>query len=245
MRSSGSQADSIKLTLRGAVPDGWAERAVAGLGGVLSRRGISGSMRVRISAASCLGGPILVQANATRGATPVRAQVVGTPGTAAGLAADRLERQLAGEKTAPRRWPDPARPALSMPTESRPIARHKACALLNGSAYEAISALNAMDYDAHLFTDAETGLDAVVYRAGPLGVRLARQLSLGPPASRLAGLTVSPHPAAHLGEDEAVAHLCRYGLPFLFFSDPADRRGRLLYRRYDGDLTLVAPRLDS
>lgn len=44
--------------------------------------------------------------------------------------------------------------------------------------------LNAMDYDVHLFTDAATGEDAVVYRAGPSGLRLARSAACIRPDGR-------------------------------------------------------------
>jgi hypothetical protein len=42
----------------------------------------------------------------------------------------------------------------------------------------------AMDYDVHLFTDAATGEDAVVYRAGPSGLRLARSAACIRPDGR-------------------------------------------------------------
>jgi hypothetical protein len=41
--------------------------------------------------------------------------------------------------------------------------------------------LNAMDYYVYLYTDAETGEDAIVYRAGSTGLRLARQRTMRPP----------------------------------------------------------------
>ncbi|MFI7003423.1 hypothetical protein [Nocardia sp. NPDC050175] len=50
-----------------------------------------------------------------------------------------------------------------------------------------------------------------------------------------------PQPAPYLSEHEAADRLCRYGLPFLFYPDPRDRRGRLFCRRYDGDLALIEP----
>ncbi|MGO8965653.1 hypothetical protein [Mycobacterium sp.] len=40
-----------------------------------------------------------------------------------------------------------------------------------------------MDHDLHLFTDASTGVDAVVYRGRPSGLRLARQRCMRPPRS--------------------------------------------------------------
>ena len=55
--------------------------------------------------------------------------------------------------------------------------------------------MSAMDYAVHLFADAETGEDAVVYRSGPTGVRLSRQHSMRPPTGPDAPkLTVDPRP---------------------------------------------------
>jgi hypothetical protein len=106
-----------------------------------------------------------------------------------------------------------------------------------------------MDYDVHLFTDAETGEDAVVYRAGPSGLRLARQRRMLPPgwswspptASPPVPLIVNSRPTPTLWKAAAVGRVCEYGLRFLFFTDPASGRGQLLYPRYDGDLALITP----
>ncbi|NUS58959.1 MAG: hypothetical protein HOV66_29505, partial [Streptomycetaceae bacterium] len=99
-----------------------------------------------------------------------------------------------------------------------------------------------MDYDAFLFTDAETGEDAIVYRSGPAGLALARQRTMRPPS--LPGplpLTVNPRKTPVLTAEQAATQLADGWLPFLFYTDAADRRGHLLYRRYDGELGLVVP----
>ncbi|MFC9439608.1 sigma 54 modulation/S30EA ribosomal C-terminal domain-containing protein [Nocardia sp. NPDC057030] len=211
---------------------------------VMRRHHAHNDARVRISAAPCAEGPVLVQVNLDFGETPVRAQAVGPGAFATAFAAERLDRILAGVTAGAvrPRWPDPWRPQLAVPTEVRPIVRRKVCAIRKVPVAEATVALEAMDYDAHLFTDLETGMDAVVHRAGPWGVRLARQHRRGLPATGEAlALTVNPLPTAYLSAAEAADRLCRYGLPFLFCTDPRDNRGRLFYRRYDGDLALIAP----
>ncbi|GGK63305.1 hypothetical protein GCM10011591_39490 [Nocardia camponoti] len=102
--------------------------------------------------------------------------------------------------------------------------------------------MDAMDYDVYLFTDAPTGEDAIVYRAGPIGLRLARQHRMHPPdLSAHLPVTINPHATPSLYEKQAVHRLCHHGLPFLFFTDSDTGRGHLLYRRYDGDLTLIIP----
>jgi Sigma 54 modulation/S30EA ribosomal protein C terminus len=70
--------------------------------------------------------------------------------------------------------------ALAAPSDGV-ITRRKPVVLLRGDPLEAVAVMDAMDYDVHLFTDAETGEDAVVYRAGPAGLRLARQRRMYPP----------------------------------------------------------------
>jgi hypothetical protein len=102
--------------------------------------------------------------------------------------------------------------------------------------------MNAMDYDVHLFADVATGDEAVVYRAGPAGLRLARQHRMHPPGPPVGvAITVNPHPTPILTPGRAADRVNRSGLPVLLFTDPTTARGNLLYRRYDGDLTLITP----
>ncbi|MFG1798196.1 sigma 54 modulation/S30EA ribosomal C-terminal domain-containing protein [Nocardia sp. NPDC049149] len=244
MRSTEAHAIPILVSTHGSVGDGQLAQAICAIERIMWRHRIDGSARMRISSAPCADGPMLVQVNLDFGTMPVRAQAVGPGRFATTFAAERLDRILAGVTAGAQRprWPDPQRPQLALPTELRPIVRRKVCALSSATVAEATAVLEAMDYDVHLFTDAETEMDAVVYRAGPRGVRLARQHRLGPPASmEPLALTVNPYPTAFLSAYEAADRLCRYGLPFLFYTDPSDDRGRLLYRRYDGDLALIAP----
>ncbi|WP_431965827.1 sigma 54 modulation/S30EA ribosomal C-terminal domain-containing protein [Nocardia sp. bgisy134] len=126
---------------------------------------------------------------------------------------------------------------------ARPVVRREHRVLLVGSVAEAAAELVARGREALLFTDIETGMDAVLYRGGPYGVRLARQHRRGLPGdSEAPALTVDARPTPYLEESEAVERLCRFGLSFVFFNDPGDGRGRLLYRGHDGDLIVVAPR---
>lgn len=98
-----------------------------------------------------------------------------------------------------------------------------------------------LDYDFYLFTDGGTGQDAVVYRSGPSGYRLAEldpPTALCPPATPL---TVSEQPAARLELPDAIDRLNLSGAPFLFYADRTSGRGRVLYRRYDGHYGLITP----
>lgn len=241
--STGTVSHGV-CTTQGAVDPVQISRTMRAIDRVLRCHQVDAPARVRLIGSPCADGPMLAQANVVFRDLIVRAQVPGPTGFIATVIADRLDRQLARliSGDIPRYWPDPARPPLAASTEERPIVRQKTCALLTGAPTDAVRVMEAMDYDAYLYTDAETGEDAAVYWAGPLGVRLARQHRTQPPESTSGlSLTMNPHPTPRLTGAEAAARLCRYGLPFLFFTDPGSGRGRLLYRRYDGALALVLP----
>lgn len=227
-----------------------AERAARGVGGVLARRDISGGARVRLKTGNCDGGPLVAQVNLRVHDTPARVHAVtaGVDDLAPALA--RLDRQIVTvcAQWRPRSWPDRTRRMLTVPADAV-ITRRKPVVLQRITPLEAVAVMDAMDYDVHLFTDVETGEDAVVYRAGPSGMRLARQHHVYPPgwswSSSVSGppapLVVDSRRAPALPEAAAVRRVCEHGLRFLFFTDPASGRGRLLYPRYDGDLGLITP----
>ncbi|MER7506609.1 sigma 54 modulation/S30EA ribosomal C-terminal domain-containing protein [Nonomuraea pusilla] len=143
---------------------------------------------------------------------------------------------------APPEEPLPHRPRREDPM----IVRRKTYALERAIPDEAVFDMEQSDYDFHLFTEAATGQDSVVYRAGPRsrgdGYRMAqldpRPGLLGPVR---AALTVSPVPAPVLTEQEAVERLEFTGRPFVFYADAATGRGCVLYHRYDGHYGLITP----
>jgi hypothetical protein len=214
------------------------------IGAVLVRHQHADTVRVRVSGAMCSDGPALLQVNLRVCGAPARIQVPGRRlADAVAAAAARLDRQLRRLTTAwqPWPWPDPERRSLGLPGEGR-VARLKSYRLQVGMPCQAAAVMGAMDYDVHLFTDAETGEDAVVYRAGPTGVRLARQRTMRPPAMPATlALTINPRRTATLTPAQAAHRLAEHHLPWLFFTDIASGRGHLLYRRYDGDLGLLGP----
>lgn len=119
------------------------------------------------------------------------------------------------------------------------IVRRKTFAAETQTPDEAAFDMDLMGYGFWLFTEIETGRDAVLYRADG-GYRLA----LTDPEAERAGpdaipLTVSPHHAPRIGETEAAERMEALGLPFLFFADAATGRGKVLYHRYDGHYGLL------
>ncbi|MGW4351891.1 sigma 54 modulation/S30EA ribosomal C-terminal domain-containing protein [Nocardia sp. NPDC004582] len=236
-------APGVAVESRGPITAAEKSRADRVIRQVLRRHHLESPAGVRLTRNGSFGATTVAQVNARFADTPIRVQADGPGGFALTFAAERLDRQLdrLTGRAEPRWAPDPGRAPLASVTGERPIVRRKQCGLRVLDPVSAAAAMDAKDYDVHLFIDAETGEDAIVYWAGPLGVRMARQRRMRPPSSATwRPLTINSHPTRVLTEGEAAQRLCGYGLPFLFFTDPADRRGRLLYRRYDGDLGLVA-----
>ena len=191
----------------------------------------------------------MVQVNLRVRDAPARVMVVtaGTGDLTPALA--RLDRQieLLSAPWRPRPWLDLTRRILTAGPDAV-VARRKAVLPQRLTPMQATEVMDAMDYDAHLFTDVETGEDAVVYRAGPSGLRLARQRQVFPPgwpSSNLSGppvpLVVNPRRAPVLTDAAAVRRMREHRSRLLFFTDPASGRGQLLYPRYDGNLGLIAP----
>jgi ribosome-associated translation inhibitor RaiA len=129
--------------------------------------------------------------------------------------------------SAPGEWRHGSLPAqrpeyYPRPVEEREIVRHKTYEVADASPEEAALDLELLDYDFHLFTNAETGDESVVHRSGD------------------GTLALDDDPETET-VDEAIARLELTGEPFVFFRDPATGRGNVLYHRYDGHYGLITP----
>ncbi|GAA1535260.1 dormancy-associated translation inhibitor [Dactylosporangium maewongense] len=237
-------AGDVDVRSRGPVDPDDRDRARAAVAAVVARHRSAGAARLRLTCGPHAGCPAVIQVNLRVGGAPARIQVDGpTLPAAVAAAADRLERQITRLETGwePWPWPDPQRRTLAVPGPDR-ITRRKVVPLRPRRACQAGSTLAAMDYDVCLFTELDTGEDAVVYRAGPTGLRVARQHSMRPvTANGTPTPTVNSRRTPVLTPDAAATHLAEGWLPFLFFTDAADGRGALVYRRYDGGVGLLAP----
>jgi len=213
------------------------------VGEVLQYRGIRGGARVRLGRPAVVDGAAVIQANLRVRDKAVRMQTVSESLDCWEPAMKRLDRQIvrAWGPWQPRPWPDPSRIILTAPDDAK-IVRRKEVPLARITPWYAAEIMDAMDYNVHLFTDAETGEEAVVFRAGPTGLRLSRQFHVRPP--REPGpdaLVVNSRPAPELTEHDALDRLCEHSLRFMFFTDANTGRGKLLYPRYDGNIGLIAP----
>ncbi|WP_234835165.1 sigma 54 modulation/S30EA ribosomal C-terminal domain-containing protein [Mycolicibacterium stellerae] len=150
----------------------------------------------------------------------------------------------------PPQWPDLSRWQVPPPTGAK-ITRFKMVTPVCCTPLQAVRAMDAMDYDVHLFNDKETGEDAIVYRAGPSGMRLSRQRRMYPPAwlrwpsgvpDDKPRIVVNSFRTPTISVSDALDRVCSHQLRFLFFTDTTSGRGHLLHPRCDGNLSLVVPK---
>ncbi|MER5635560.1 sigma 54 modulation/S30EA ribosomal C-terminal domain-containing protein [Kitasatospora sp. NPDC002227] len=232
-------ATEIVVETRGEVSSAAPEYARGKLLAVLERLDepvLAARVKLTQEANHAVAKPSLAQATVDLNGRPVRAHVAAaTMQEAVDLLQDRLTARLArarDRRHGERRHSDEHRPQrLVRSAEARRIVRHKSYSLARQSAEAAASELEAMDYDFHLFTDAETGREAVVYRARETGGH----------RYAVAGPTAGGRGVPELDVTDAVASLDLSGLAFVFFTDRATGRGNVLYHRYDGHYGLITP----
>ncbi len=151
------------------------------------------------------------------------------------LATRRLARRRRPTRSAPDAWrhgdPPAQRPAYHpRPPEERQVLRHETYALEPATAAEAADQLTLLDYDFHVFCDADTGCDAVVERQADGSVALRHCCDdAHTSAPAVPTLTVR----------QATEHLDLTGAQWIFFRDQDNGRGTVAYHRYDGHYGVV------
>lgn len=263
MRSLPAQVTDVQVVVRGDLPVSVTDYAhdkitklVEHLGDPVLRVWI----RLTRQPDPAVARPVRAQANIDLAGRALRAQVSAASGQeAVDLLMDRVRRRSAKLKrhwqarrgarplAVPHEWRHSSEPAhrpqyFPRPVDDRQIITHKSFSPVSMSPDEAAWEMYRMDYDFHLFTEAATGVDAVIYRGGPTGYRLAR-LAAGPRWLDVSEvpITLSPHPAPTLTVAQARQRLEATGQPFVFFADAATGRAAILYHRYDGHYGLIKP----
>ena len=253
----------VEVTLRGELPGAadYARAKIGALGRITHRPVLHARVKLTRHRDPAVERPVVAQANLDVDGRLVRAQV---QGVTAREAVDRLEARLRhrlervaehwearrGElpEAAPHEWRHESeathRPSyFPRPADKRRVIRRKSFAMVPCTVDEAALEMDLADYDFHLFTEKGTGAVGVLYRGGPTGYRLA--LVAPNLADQLSpfelAVTISPHPAPCLTNEEATERLGLLGLPFLFFIDAAQGRASVLYHRYDGHYGLITP----
>lgn len=263
MRSPSVDIADVQVIVRGDLPAGvtdYARNKIVALAGRMNCPVLHARIRLIHQPDPAVARPVRAQTTVDVGGRLVRVQVAGVTGReAVDLLVDRLRHRLerlrqhwearrGGQPVAdPHQWRHDSEPAhrppyYHRPVEQRQILRHKSFSPARVSPDEAAWEMYRMDYDFHLFTEAATGVDAVIYRGGPTGYRMAR-LASGPGWLDLSQvpITLSPHPAPTMTVAQARQRLEATGLPFVFFADADTGRGSVLYHRYDGHYGLITP----
>ncbi len=229
----------VELTVRGEVPEDATAYAVRKVESVLEAtraRALYAHVVVVVSQNPAQDQPVRVEVGLDVDGVPVRAVVSGHDAfEAADLMKDRLRRRLVRLRDRERtrhRWtgeaaehewrhgdqPRRPEPHFPRPVEERTVVRRKTFALVPLPAEEAAYEMDVLDHDFYLYTDRETGRDAVIVR------------NAEPP------LEVPPT----LSEAAARERLDAGGEPFVFYLDPDSGRGRVMYWRYDGHYGLIS-----
>jgi len=251
----------IEVTTRGEVPDQVRDYAVEKVRHVLTLVGepvLHAHVVLTVDADPARERPAHVEAGLDVNGVPVRAHISAPElQEAVDLVEQRLRRRLVQleDRTRTRhRWigvsgehewrhgdlPRPAAPYYPRSAESRQVVRRKTFALEPMTPDEAAYEMDLLDHDFYLFTDLETGSDTVVWRLPEGRFGLYGRLGEEERASTVTPLVLEG-PPPRLSESQARERLDVSGERFVFYVDPADGRGRVLYRRYDGHYGLITP----
>lgn len=234
----GTHSVMVRCTVRGDIPEEDREYALGKVGRVLRmthRPVLDAHLRLGWEPDPAHPHPALLQIGLDLNGVPVQARIAaGSIREGADLLQERLIRHLArlqGRARSRRRWSETTTVSGGSPADARghglaeasQVLRRKTFAAHPLSADEAASEMAMLDHDFYLYTDQETGREAVVHRnhGGE-------------------GYGVMSTPAA-LSEDQARERLDLSGEPLVFYRDPDDVRGRVLYRRFDGGYGVISP----
>jgi ribosomal subunit interface protein len=126
------------------------------------------------------------------------------------------------------------------PYDERDLVRTKVFALAPVTIEEAAFDLELSGHDFYIFTELESGADAVVYYRddGRIGLQLPEGITAGPGIAA-ADVDVVP-PAPLLSTHDAIERLEVSGEQFVFFIRSETGRGGVLYHRYDGHWGLIS-----
>jgi hypothetical protein len=233
------------VELRGNIADDLVEYTRIKIGAVLARTGRPvhhSHIRVTKHADPARERPVVAQANVDLDGRLVHVDVDATkPREAVDLLVDTLAHRL--EKIAHDRHPKHGTRAVPVQTaaDDPEIVRHRSPSPGPCTVAEAVAELGDLGLEFHLFVENGFGVDAVVYRDGITGVRLALVDGRADLVERTPDVTASSVPAPVLDVPEAIERLRLTGLQFLFFVDAGHKRGCVLHHRHDGGYGLVEP----
>jgi ribosomal subunit interface protein len=217
-------------------------------------------LRLSLESRRAIERPAVAEATLDLGGQIVRAHVAARdPIAAIDLLDDRLRRRLERQRTTRNQHhrPGTSQPGTwrhgDLPTqrpeyyeraiEEREVVRHKTFALAPMTCDEAAWDLDMLGHDFYLFTEIESGADAVICHADDDGhLELQRAARPGEaPGRTVAAVVVSTHAPPELTLQEAQERLDASRERFVFFVSADTNRGNVVYRRYDGHYGLINP----
>ena len=125
------------------------------------------------------------------------------------------------------------------PVEEREILRRKTFALGELTPEDAAVELERLDHNFYLFHNAETGQDNVMRRVVEGGYELLEPDPYSSLDEDSGAIVSSPVQPSVMTTEDAIELLDLGEEPFVFFFDTVSRRGRVVYRRYDGHYGLI------
>jgi ribosome-associated translation inhibitor RaiA len=127
------------------------------------------------------------------------------------------------------------------PREERELVRHKTFAVGEMTPDEAVLDLEILDHDFYLFRNRETGEDNVILRSEGSEYELLEPSATCSLAETTAPIRQSATRPPTMSIGDAIELLDLGDLALVFFVDADNRRGQVLYRRYDGHYGLIVP----
>jgi len=162
------------------------------------------------------------------------------------LAHHQESKQLRHRDDTEREWRHGAVPTrrpswFPRPADEREIVRRKTFGGGERTVDEAVIDMELLDHDFYLFTNSDTGVDNVVARAEQGDYELLEPTPSDAAARAMAPVRSSALRPGTMTPEDAVERLNLGDEPYVYFLDPDDGRGRVLYRRYDGHYGLIVP----
>ena len=254
----------VDVTARGEVPESAREYAVERIGR-LEQVVESPGMRARVvlnqEANPRIERPARAEGEISLNGPVVRASVADIDASAAiNQLATRLERQL--RRFVDRRAERGRRPAEREPGEwrhgdlgsnrperfrrdpaEREIVRRKTFATRPLSVADAADEMELLDHDFYLFTEAESGLEAVCYHRddGRLGVIGPRGIGWEGSEDADGIVREETRVSGATALQDAIAEMGELNHRFMYFINDAQDRGNVIYLRYDGHYGLIEP----
>lgn len=257
--------DAISISTRGAVPrdaSDYAREKVVAAAAPVSDPVLYAEVELRQEGRPSRDRPSVAEATLDVNGRPVRAQVAAADMfQAIDLLEDTLARRLrryqerrhregreryrSGEASEGE-WQHGDLPTdrpeyFDRPYDERELVRTKSFGAIPTTLDEAVLDLEILGHDFHLFTDATTGADSVVfYKGGGTSIGLQQpENSTGDPTEGSAAEVEVVAPAPTLSRTDAIERLESGNERFVFFVDEDSGRGTVVYRRYDGHWGLI------